>query len=91
MCSGRELKQQLRHCVRHRHGGVMGRGIAYVAAQAGMQVDLVDVSDEMATKGRDAIAKSAERDAERGRLRGGAPAGCRGSDLRKSERSPAGQ
>lgn len=55
-------------------GGVMGRGIAYVAAQAGMQVDLIDVSDEMAAKGRDAIAKSAERDAERGRLRGGAPA-----------------
>ena len=27
-------------------GGVMGRGIAYVAAQAGMQVDLIDVSDD---------------------------------------------
>lgn len=55
-------------------GGVMGRGIAYVAAQAGMQVDLIDVSDETAAKGRDAIARSAERDAERGRLRGGAAA-----------------
>jgi 3-hydroxyacyl-CoA dehydrogenase/enoyl-CoA hydratase/3-hydroxybutyryl-CoA epimerase len=52
-------------------GGVMGRGIAYVAAQAGMQVDLIDVSDDMAAKGRDAIAKNAERDSERGRLRGG--------------------
>ena len=51
-------------------GGVMGRGIAYVAAQAGMQVDLIDVSDETAAKARDAIAKSAERDGERGRLRG---------------------
>jgi 3-hydroxyacyl-CoA dehydrogenase/enoyl-CoA hydratase/3-hydroxybutyryl-CoA epimerase len=51
-------------------GGVMGRGIAYVAAQAGMQVDLIDVSDEVALKSRQAIAKSAERDAERGRLRG---------------------
>jgi 3-hydroxyacyl-CoA dehydrogenase/enoyl-CoA hydratase/3-hydroxybutyryl-CoA epimerase len=51
-------------------GGVMGRGIAYVAAQAGMQVDLIDVSDEAAAKARDAIAKSAERDSERGRLRG---------------------
>ncbi len=52
-------------------GGVMGRGIAYVAAQSGMQVDLIDVSEETASKGRDAIAKSAERDSERGRLRGG--------------------
>jgi 3-hydroxyacyl-CoA dehydrogenase/enoyl-CoA hydratase/3-hydroxybutyryl-CoA epimerase len=51
-------------------GGVMGRGIAYVAAQAGMQVDLIDMSDEVAAKARDAIAKSAERDSERGRLRG---------------------
>ena len=52
-------------------GGVMGRGIAYVAAQAGMQVELIDVSEETASKGRDAIAKSAERDFERGRMRGG--------------------
>ena len=51
-------------------GGVMGRGIAYVAAQAGMQVDLIDVSDDVALKSRQSIAKSAERDAERGRLRG---------------------
>jgi 3-hydroxyacyl-CoA dehydrogenase/enoyl-CoA hydratase/3-hydroxybutyryl-CoA epimerase len=59
-------------------GGVMGRGIAYVAAQAGMQVDLIDVSDEMAGKSRDAIAKSAERDGERGRLRGGSAADVSG-------------
>jgi 3-hydroxyacyl-CoA dehydrogenase/enoyl-CoA hydratase/3-hydroxybutyryl-CoA epimerase len=52
-------------------GGVMGRGIAYVAAQAGLQVDLIDISDEVALKSRQSIAKSAERDAERGRLRGG--------------------
>jgi 3-hydroxyacyl-CoA dehydrogenase/enoyl-CoA hydratase/3-hydroxybutyryl-CoA epimerase len=52
-------------------GGVMGRGIAYVAAQAGLKVELIDVSDEVAQKSRDAIAKSAERDSERGRLRGG--------------------
>jgi 3-hydroxyacyl-CoA dehydrogenase/enoyl-CoA hydratase/3-hydroxybutyryl-CoA epimerase len=49
----------------------MGRGIAFVAAQAGMQVDVIEVSDEMAAKARDAIVKSAERDHERGRLRGG--------------------
>ncbi|HWV43205.1 3-hydroxyacyl-CoA dehydrogenase NAD-binding domain-containing protein [Pseudorhodoplanes sp.] len=55
-------------------GGVMGRGIAYVSAQAGMQVDLIDVSDDVAAKSRQAIAKSAERDAERGRLRGGSHA-----------------
>lgn len=55
-------------------GGVMGRGIAYVAAQAGMQVDLIDVSEETAAKGREAIANNADRDAERGRLRGGSPA-----------------
>lgn len=52
-------------------GGVMGRGIAYVAAQAGMQVELIDVSDDVALKSRQSIAKGAERDAERGRLRGG--------------------
>ncbi|MGD9922318.1 MAG: 3-hydroxyacyl-CoA dehydrogenase NAD-binding domain-containing protein [Pseudorhodoplanes sp.] len=51
-------------------GGVMGRGIAYVAAQAGMQVDLIDVSDDVASKSRESIAKNAERDAGRGRLRG---------------------
>ena len=33
-------------------GGVMGRGIAYVAAQAGLQVDLIDMSDEVAAKSR---------------------------------------
>jgi 3-hydroxyacyl-CoA dehydrogenase/enoyl-CoA hydratase/3-hydroxybutyryl-CoA epimerase len=55
-------------------GGVMGRGIAYVAAQAGMQVDLIDMSDEVAARSRQSIAKSAERDAERGRLRGGSQA-----------------
>jgi 3-hydroxyacyl-CoA dehydrogenase/enoyl-CoA hydratase/3-hydroxybutyryl-CoA epimerase len=51
-------------------GGVMGRGIAYVAAQAGLQVDLIDMSDEVAARSRDAIARGAERDGERGRLRG---------------------
>jgi 3-hydroxyacyl-CoA dehydrogenase/enoyl-CoA hydratase/3-hydroxybutyryl-CoA epimerase len=55
-------------------GGVMGRGIAYVAAQSGLQVDLIDVSDEVAAKSRQSIAKNAERDAERGRLRGGSHA-----------------
>jgi 3-hydroxyacyl-CoA dehydrogenase/enoyl-CoA hydratase/3-hydroxybutyryl-CoA epimerase len=52
-------------------GGVMGRGIAYVSAQAGIEVHLIDVSDEMAAKAKEAIAKNAARDAERGRLRGG--------------------
>lgn len=51
-------------------GGVMGRGIAYVSAMSGMEVDLVDISSDVATKARDAIARAAERDHERGRLRG---------------------
>jgi 3-hydroxyacyl-CoA dehydrogenase/enoyl-CoA hydratase/3-hydroxybutyryl-CoA epimerase len=51
-------------------GGVMGRGIAYVSAMSGMEVDLVDISADVAIKARDAIARGAERDHERGRLRG---------------------
>lgn len=41
--------------------GLMGGGIAQVAAQAGYQVVLRDVTTEAATKGRDAIAASYAR------------------------------
>ncbi|ARP99639.1 3-hydroxyacyl-CoA dehydrogenase NAD-binding domain-containing protein [Pseudorhodoplanes sinuspersici] len=51
-------------------GGVMGRGIAYVSAMAGMEVNLVDISADIAAKAKDAITRIAERDHERGHLRG---------------------
>ncbi|VTU46735.1 Fatty acid oxidation complex subunit alpha (plasmid) [Variovorax sp. SRS16] len=50
-------------------GGVMGRGIAHVAALAGLQVTLLDLSDEAARKSRDEIARNATREHEKGRLR----------------------
>lgn len=49
-------------------GGVMGRGIAQVAATAGIQVSLLDVSDEAARKSLEEIRRSAEREASKGRL-----------------------
>lgn len=49
-------------------GGVMGRGIALVAALAGIQVRLVDVSPEAARKSLDAIRVYAAKEAEKGRL-----------------------
>lgn len=48
--------------------GQMGRGIAQVAAAAGIDVLLSDVSVEVATKGRDAIAKVLSRLVEKGKL-----------------------
>ncbi|WP_439590116.1 3-hydroxyacyl-CoA dehydrogenase NAD-binding domain-containing protein [Hydrogenophaga sp.] len=51
-------------------GGVMGRGIAQVAAQAGIQVTLIDVSDEAAHKSVGAIRAYAEKEAGKGRLKG---------------------
>jgi 3-hydroxyacyl-CoA dehydrogenase/enoyl-CoA hydratase/3-hydroxybutyryl-CoA epimerase len=48
-------------------GGLMGRGIAHVAAAAGLQVVLLDVSQEQAEKGKAEIGKAAAREHERGR------------------------
>jgi 3-hydroxyacyl-CoA dehydrogenase/enoyl-CoA hydratase/3-hydroxybutyryl-CoA epimerase len=50
-------------------GGVMGRGIAQVAALAGIRVTLIDVSDEAARKSVEAIRAYATREAEKGRLK----------------------
>jgi 3-hydroxyacyl-CoA dehydrogenase/enoyl-CoA hydratase/3-hydroxybutyryl-CoA epimerase len=49
--------------------GVMGRGIAYVAALAGIDVTLLDVSDEAARKSMDAVRTYAAKEAEKGRLK----------------------
>ncbi|MEO6339565.1 MAG: 3-hydroxyacyl-CoA dehydrogenase NAD-binding domain-containing protein, partial [Caulobacteraceae bacterium] len=48
-------------------GGLMGRGIAHVAAAAGLQVVLLDVSQDQADKGKAEIGKAAAREFERGR------------------------
>jgi 3-hydroxyacyl-CoA dehydrogenase / enoyl-CoA hydratase / 3-hydroxybutyryl-CoA epimerase len=50
-------------------GGVMGRGIAHAAALAGIEVTLLDVSDEAARKSLDAIRAYATKEAEKGRLK----------------------
>lgn len=48
--------------------GMMGHGIAYVAARAGMDVVLVDVSQETAAAGKNKIAAIMEAQVSRGRL-----------------------
>jgi 3-hydroxybutyryl-CoA dehydrogenase len=48
--------------------GQMGGGIAQVAAQAGAQVTLVDVSDEVLERGLSTIRKSLARLAEKGQV-----------------------
>jgi 3-hydroxybutyryl-CoA dehydrogenase len=48
--------------------GQMGGGIAQVAAQTGFDVLLVDASLELATKGRDKIAKGLDKLVEKGKL-----------------------
>jgi 3-hydroxybutyryl-CoA dehydrogenase len=48
--------------------GTMGAGIAQVAARAGFDVVMRDVSDEFLTRGMNAIDKSLQRDVEKGRL-----------------------
>ncbi|MBK6517598.1 MAG: 3-hydroxybutyryl-CoA dehydrogenase [Polyangiaceae bacterium] len=48
--------------------GQMGRGIAQVAASAGIEVLLSDASLELATKGRDTIAGALARLVEKGKL-----------------------
>ncbi|HEX6578654.1 MAG TPA: 3-hydroxyacyl-CoA dehydrogenase family protein, partial [Jiangellaceae bacterium] len=48
--------------------GLMGSGIAQVAAQAGWQVVLQDVSDDALLRGREGIERSTARFAEKGHL-----------------------
>lgn len=48
--------------------GLMGSGIAQVCAQAGCQVTVVEVSDELLKKGLDSIRRSLEKLLERGKL-----------------------
>jgi len=47
--------------------GVMGAGIAYVSAQAGIDVTLIDTTEERANGGRDHSAKLLDREISRGR------------------------
>lgn len=48
--------------------GIMGRGIAQLAAQAGLSTLLYDAQDGAAAKGRDAIAAMLNRLADKGRI-----------------------
>ncbi|MDF1691399.1 MAG: 3-hydroxyacyl-CoA dehydrogenase NAD-binding domain-containing protein [Zhongshania sp.] len=48
--------------------GLMGGGIAQSAAKAGIDVVLLDISDEQASKGKDAIAKSFGKLIAKGRM-----------------------
>ncbi|WP_229052675.1 3-hydroxyacyl-CoA dehydrogenase NAD-binding domain-containing protein [Aeromicrobium sp. Leaf350] len=48
--------------------GMMGAGIAYVSARAGMEVVLKDVSLEAAEKGKDYSVKLLEKQVQRGKL-----------------------
>ncbi|TDA68271.1 MAG: 3-hydroxybutyryl-CoA dehydrogenase [Clostridia bacterium] len=48
--------------------GIMGHGIAQVAAMAGLKVSLYDVSDEFAKKGVDRIAKQLNGQVEKGKM-----------------------
>src|SRR5262249_25701280 len=47
--------------------GVMGAGIAYVSAAAGIDVTMIDTSDEKANAGKDHVAKLLDREISRGR------------------------
>lgn len=48
--------------------GLMGSGIAQVAAAAGIEVTLRDITDEALQRGKDAIEKSLTRFAQKGKL-----------------------
>ena len=48
--------------------GTMGAGIAQVCAQVGCDVVLYDISDELAAKGRDGIAKFMQKGVDRGKV-----------------------
>ncbi|VWX63335.1 conserved hypothetical protein [Burkholderiales bacterium 8X] len=50
-------------------GGVMGRGIAQVAASAGIEVILLDIDEQAARRSVDAIRSHVAKEAEKGRLR----------------------
>jgi len=47
--------------------GIMGSGIAYVAAQAGFPVVMYDVTEEIAAKGLESVQKNFERDIKKGK------------------------
>jgi 3-hydroxyacyl-CoA dehydrogenase/enoyl-CoA hydratase/3-hydroxybutyryl-CoA epimerase len=47
--------------------GVMGAGIGYVSAQAGIDVTLIDMTEERASAGREHSAKLLDREISRGR------------------------
>jgi len=49
-------------------GGMMGNGIAFSAARAGLRVTLIEISDDRAKASRDAIAGIAARQVKRGRM-----------------------
>ena len=51
--------------------GIMGTGIAQIAAQSGIRVLLADVSLDVAEKGRAAILRQLDRAVERGKLQAG--------------------
>lgn len=51
-------------------GGLMGSGIAQVASRAGLQVTIVDVSEEAVGRGRSRVEKGLGRLVERGKLDG---------------------
>ena len=49
-------------------GGLMGSGIAQVAAQAGLPTTLRELNDSLATRARDAITKSLDKAIAKGKL-----------------------
>lgn len=55
-------------------GGVMGRGVAQVAASAGIEVVLLDVDADAARRSVEAIRSYATKEAEKGRLKIGVDA-----------------
>ncbi|WP_441459556.1 3-hydroxyacyl-CoA dehydrogenase NAD-binding domain-containing protein [Burkholderia thailandensis] len=48
--------------------GMMGAGIAYVSAKAGLDVVLIDTSEEAAARGKDYSRKLVDKQVQRGRL-----------------------